>query len=349
MKHPYFYKAILTAFEQIIKPDLHPSFFLYFDIEPNRIDINIHPAKIQINFDDSQGIFQLIRASVRKALGTFNIVPSIDFDRDGYIEMPYSGDKTSNFVEPEINSNSGFNPFDEEKNSSKFSKSFIKEEKKPDNWDALYSGFESGTKQESTTNTQKSFNSDLVGFSKLFQFKNKYIVTPVKSGLMMIHITRAHERVLFESLTHSIRSGGVHTQKTLYPTVIELSSEDYAYFKLAMKAIQEIGFEIDASSEGKLKVLGIPAYLDTVNVKDLMEAVLVQIKDDNTFLKERALENISEVIAKKASLSFAKAFAIEEMQFLIDQLFSCQMPNFTNDGRKIIEIIKFDDLEKKFK
>ena len=349
MKHPYFYKAILTAFEQIIKPDLHPSFFLYFDIEPNRIDINIHPAKIQINFDDSQGIFQLIRASVRKALGTFNIVPSIDFDRDGYIEMPYSGDKTSKFIEPEINSNSGFNPFDEEKNSSKFSKSFIKKEKVPDNWDALYSGFESGTKQESTTNTQTSFNSDSVAFSKLFQFKNKYIVTPVKSGLMMIHITRAHERVLFESLTHSIRSEIVHTQKTLYPTVIELSSEDYAYFKLAMNAIQEIGFEIDASSEGKLKVLGIPAYLDTVNVKDLVEAVLIQIKDDNTFLKERALENISEVIAKKASLSFAKTLAAEEMQYLIDQLFSCQMPNFTNDGRKIIEIIKIDDLEKKFK
>ena len=351
MKHPYFYKAILNAYEQIIKPDMHPTFFLYFNIAPERIDINIHPAKIQINFDDSQGIYQLLRASVKQALGKFNIVPSIDFDREGFIDMPYSGNKNFAFAEPDISNKKNYNPFEEETVDSKklFSKFSSKKEVVPDNWDVLYTGFESAEKNNSKDAEQKSFNTENNSFSKLFQLKNKYIATPVKSGLMFIHICRAHERIIFEALTKSIKTSDIHTQKTLYPTEIQLSSEDFAYIKSALSSINDLGFDISAEKNDIIKISGIPSYLSDSQPKTLIEAVLVQIKDDDGVLKDNVLDNIAEIIARKASLNYAKPLAIEEMQYVINQLFSCQMPNFTQNGRKIIEIIKIDDIEKVFK
>lgn len=351
MKHPYFYKAITLAYEQIIKADMHPSFFLYFDIDPNKIDINIHPAKIQINFDDSQGIFQLLRASVKQALGKFNIVPSIDFDREGFVEMPYAGNKPDNIELPTINSNENYNPFDEKGRQAKmpFTGSSFKKEKVPDNWDSLYDSFESSLNTEEENSEQKTIPVEAEIFSKLFQLKNKYITTPVKSGIMLIHITRAHERILFESLLNSINSGNIITQKSLYPSEIQLTTEDFALLKRTQNILKNIGFDLSFENKETILISGTPSYISEANPKELIEAVLVQIKDDEAFLDNSVQENVSEILAKKASLSFAKTLAAEEMQYIINNLFSCRFPNFTNDGRKIIDIVKFDDIEKMFK
>ena len=351
MKHPYFYKAITLAYEQIIKADIHPSFFLYFDIDPDKIDINIHPAKIQINFDDSQGIFQLLRAAIKQALGKFNIVPSIDFDREGSIKMPYLRNKDQDIIAPEITNTEHYNPFDEKGRQAKmpFTGSSFKKEKVPDNWDSLYDSFESSLNKDEDDSEQKTIPVEAEVFSKMFQLKNKYITTPVKSGIMLIHITRAHERILFESLLNSIGSGNVLTQKTLYPYEIQLTAEDFTLLKSTQEVLKSIGFELSFEDNEIVLISGTPSYISEANPKELIEAVLVQIKDDEQFLKDSVQENISEILAKKASLSFAKPLAAEEMQYIINNLFSCQFPNFTNDGRKIIDIIKFDDIEKIFK
>ncbi|MCF6364803.1 MAG: DNA mismatch repair endonuclease MutL [Bacteroidales bacterium] len=350
MKHPYFYKAISLAYEQIIKPDIHPSFFLYFEIDPAKIDINIHPAKIQINFDDSTGIFQLLRASIKKALGSFNIVPSIDFDRDGYIEMPYSGNEKDDLKIPAITNSGNYNPFNEKGREAKmsFTGSSFKKEPVPENWDLLYNSFESSLNNETKTPEQNTISAEAQAFSKLFQVKNKYIATPVKSGIMLIHITRAHERILFESLLSSMQSGNVSIQKILYPVKIQLTSEDFEFLKSAEKSLKSIGFDISFNKNEEVVISGVPSHIKNANPKELLEVVLVQIKDDTNFLSESIQENLSELLAKKASLSFAKPLASEEMLHIINNLFSCRMPNFTNNGRKIIEIIKFDEIEKLF-
>ncbi len=348
MKHPYFYKALTLAYDQIIRPDFHPSYFLFLTIDPQKIDINIHPAKTEINFDDSQGIFQLLRASIKQSLGKHSIVPSIDFDNEGFIEMPYSRNKNQELISPQITNTSNYNPFEEE-NSKKIQfnpqPSYKKEN---ENWELLHKSFESSLNEEKNNTEQKIIPSLVQTNSKLFQLKNKYIATPVKSGLMLIHITRAHERILFESLISTISSGNILMQKLLYPVEIQFSTEDIECLKNAGKSMNDIGFEINFKKNDSIEIIGIPSYISQANPKELIEAILVQIKDDESFLKEKAIENLCETLSKKTSLNFAKPMAHEEMQNIIDKLFVCKMPNFTNNGRKIIEIININEIEKLF-
>jgi DNA mismatch repair protein MutL len=349
MKHPYFYKAILSAYEQIIRSDMHPTFFIYFDINPNHIDINIHPAKIQINFDDSAGIYQLLRAVVRKSLGTFNIVPSIDFDREGYVEMPFNSDD-SDIVEPIISDRDNYNPFEEKGRTAKFPFTGASFEKDtvPDNWETIFQNFESSINTEKTISEQNKLPIDTYSYNKLFQLKNKYVVTPVKSGLMLIHITRAHERILFELLLNSSETRKADTQKILYPAEILLTPEDTEFLISAEPSLRSLGFDIEITENASLIIKGIPSHLSDVNAKELIETILIQIKDDSSFLSESVNENLCDVLAKKASLNFAKPLAYEELQYIVNQLFACRMPNFTHDGRKIVEIIHFDAIEKLF-
>ncbi len=344
MKHPYFYKAVLLAYDQIIRPDMHPSFFLYFDIAPEHIDINIHPAKIQINFDDSQGIFQLLRAGVRQALGKSNIVPSIDFDRDGYVDMPYTGQKKNGFSEPTISSKSDYNPFDDE--HSKFP-SPSKKKQIPDNWDVLFKSFESKINFD---NDLPDKNSDISShFTPVFQFKKKYVITSVSSGILIINIVRAHERILFEKLTNTAQSEKINSQQLTYPVEIQMNSTDIEFLESAKKTLDDIGFNIQTDkSTDKITVSGIPDFLTNSNPKELIEAVLVQIKDEPELLNKNTKERFAEVIAKKNSVNFAKIFAEEELQQLVNSLLICKNPNYTNDGRKIMQKINTDEVDKFF-
>jgi DNA mismatch repair protein MutL len=350
MKHAYFYKAVLSAYEQIISSDKHPTFFLYFDIEPHHIDINIHPAKIQINFDETQGIYQIVRATVKNALGTFNVVPSIDFDRDGYIDMPYSRSTDIQIIEPQITDKTTYNPFED--TSTKSIRGHIsgnfKNEKIKGDWEQLYTDF--NLKTENTTGNLGNDTSGNHGYgmTKFFQIRSKYIATPVKSGLMLIHVTRAHERIFFEELTNRVTCDDLPVQKLLYPEEMQLSTEDFSALFQCLPALAELGFEIITDQSDTYKITGVPSNMINVTAKQLFEALLVQIKDDPEMLKSEAKDHIAEVLAKKASLTFAKSLAQEEMQYIVDGLFSCRMPNFTNDGRTIVEIVKTEDIEKMF-
>jgi len=351
MRHPYFYKAIVLAYEQILKADVQPSFFLYFDIDPSKIDINIHPAKIEINFDDANGIFQLLRASVRQALGKYNVVPTIDFDKEGAIEIPYSRNDNSSFKNPEISNSFDYNPFENAKKNipkSSFKHSY-KKEKPEENWTRLFESFESKINTEASTTEQKQLPNTSETISKIFQLKNKYIVTPVKSGIMLINITRAHERILFEQLINSVTNNDIITQQNIFSTEIKLTPEDAEYLEIAIETLNKIGFDITFKENDIVEITGIPSHLNNTSPKELIEAILVQIKDDSSILEQSLVDGFCEILAKKTSLNFAKPLAVEEMQFVIDSLFSCISPNFTNDGRKIIEIIKFDNIETLFK
>ena len=344
MRHPYFYKAVLLAFEQIIRPDLHPSFFLYFDIAPEHIDINIHPAKIQINFDDTQGIFQLLRASVRQALGKSNIVPSIDFDRDGFIDMPYIGTKNNDFSEPDINTKVNYNPFDDEKpKSSSFIIKKNKKENIPDNWDVLYKNFESKINFDDETKNPDGKISE--HFTPVFQFKKKYVITSISSGIIIINIKRAQERIIFEQFLNNLEAGKINSQQLVYPIEISMNNTDINYLKTAENNMQNIGFKINTNHSEKIIIEGVPDFLISSNPKELIEAVLVQIKDDAELLTENVNEKLAEIIAGKNAMNSAKTLAEEELQHLVNSILTCRNPNYTNDGRKIMHKINTDDVD----
>ncbi len=345
MRHPYFYKAILSAYEQIIRPDMHPSFFLYFDIAPEHIDINIHPAKIQINFDDTQGIFQLLRASIRQALGKSDVVPAINFDADGSVKMPYIGKNPDIYSEPTINTKDNYNPFkDEEPQSSSFIVRKNKKEQIPDNWDVLYKDFESKINFENEPENQNNKISE--HFTPVFQFKKKYVVTSVSSGIIIINIKRAHERIIFEQFLNNLNLGKVNSQQLVYPVEIQMNSTDIEFIESAKDALEDIGFQIRLDfSTDKISVLGVPDFLVNSNPKELIEAVLVQIKDDTELLTENADEKLADVIAKRNSMHFSKPLAEEELQHLVNSILTCRNPNYTIDGRKIMQKINTDDIE----
>jgi len=345
MRHPYFYKAILSAYEQIIRPDMHPSFFLYFDIAPEHIDINIHPAKIQINFDDTQGIFQLLRASIRQALGKSDVVPAINFDADGSVKMPYIGKNPDIYSEPTINTKDNYNPFkDEEPQSSSFIVRKNKKEQIPDNWDVLYKDFESKINFENEAENQNNKISE--HFTPVFQFKKKYVVTSVSSGIIIINIKRAHERIIFEQFLNNLNLGKVNSQQLVYPVEIQMNSTDIKFIESAKNALEDIGFQIQLDfSTDKISVFGVPDFLVSSNPKELIEAVLVQIKDDTELLSENADEKLADVIAKRNSMHFSKRLAEEELQHLVNSILTCRNPNYTNDGRRIMQKINTDDIE----
>lgn len=348
MRHSYFYKAILLAYEKIIRPDLHPSFFLYFDIAPEHIDINIHPEKIQINFDDTQGIFQLLRASIRQALGKSDIVPAIDFESSGLVDIPYSKSGSGTYTEPDINTKQNYNPFDDEKpKSSSFIIRKNKSEQIPDNWDVLYKNFESKINFDKD-NFGKNTDSKLF-FTPVFQFKKKYVITSVSSGILIINITRAHERIIFEQFINTSQSGKINSQKLVYPIDIQMNTDDLEFLKSAENVLKNIGFNIQFDTKtDKIALLGVPAFLVNSNPKELIEAVLVQIKDDPELLTENAYEKIADLIAKKNSMNFAKVLAEEELQQLVNSLLTCRNPNYTKDGRKIMQKINTDEVERFF-
>ena len=221
MRSAYFNKAIIKAYEQILQPETVPSYFLYFKIDPASIDVNIHPTKTEIKFEDQQAIWQILHSAVKQSLGKNNIVPSIDFDQEQGFDIPFLS-KDTEVKKPQIKIDPTFNPFEQKEKFSKNPKSSAISLEKDNlvSWDKLYDGFEKRNQQSddfsfvSTENTQQSFTE--TSFSeKYFHFKNKYILTPVKSGLMIIDQKRAHERILFEKFLINLNSESIPTQKTL--------------------------------------------------------------------------------------------------------------------------------------
>lgn len=347
MKHPYFYKAVMSAYENIISSDSNPSFFIFFDISPDMIDINIHPQKTEINFEDTPGVYQILRATVRQSLGKFNIVPSIDFDRDGEISMPYFA-KNKEISEPEIEINPSYNPFNTDDNKRKTERSQISAYN--ETWERLMSDFSNtdNNVSQSLFESKTAETDDNQSFKKYFQIRNKYIVTPVKSGLMVINQKRAHERILFETFMKTIKTGEFNTQKFLYPIEIEIDSPDFFLLSEVFGDLCDIGFDIESEKEDFIKINGMPAHLININPKTVIENIIINLRDNINDIKEDAREFLAETASRTAAVDYGIKLANEEIENLIETLFSCMLPNFTNDGRKIISIINYDEIEKLF-
>ncbi len=344
MKNPYFFKAVMSAYEEILKPNYYPIFFLYFEINPEHIDVNIHPAKTEINFDDAKGIFSIIRATVKEALGKYNIVPSIDFDREGEPDIPlfkYRGTPKP----PREHYNKDYNPF-KETVSSGYS-SFKHEADFFDNIsgeldrDEIIRDFENENKDSSL------FENDYNDFKEQYlQISNKYILTAVKSGLMIISQKRAYERIMFEKFMESSQLQSIVSQRLIYPSEIALDTEDFELFAPIIDSLNELGFEIELGSDMSITVYGLPAHFDRLDEKYLIEQILNLLKDDPEGIKKEFNKSIALVSAKNAARNFSnKPLASEEIQSLTQKLFACQMPNFSPSGLPVIRIMPTLDIE----
>lgn len=358
IRHPFFHKAVMLAYERILPPDSFPAYFIYFEVNPETIDINIHPTKTEVKFENERAMWQILFATIKESLGKFNIVPSIDFELSNEIDIPVSK-KGGSYTPPVIEVNKSFNPFKEDaRDFSSLEKNF--RSTNPDliqNWEKLF--------REDDLNLERRESEDLAGFGKetesaeffdtqsiahlFFQLKSRYILTPVKSGLMVIDQKRAHERILFERF---LRTAGLHAgiaQQQLYPVRIELNPADYNSFKEIIDDLSELGFDISDFGSNTIIVNGCPADIKNPNPAEIIDVLLEEFHSTGLNTKESNNERIARALSRSLAVQYGQTLTVEEMQSVVDELFACQSPNYSPDGKPAITILSMEEIDKKFR
>ena len=345
MKHSYFNKAVIEAYRNILPQEAIPSYFIYMTADPATIDINIHPTKTEIKFEDERSIWQILMASVREALGRFNIVPSLDFDSDAIIEIPLK--PTSELIpdDPRIEINRSYNPFYEEDRERNQKASYINkfEKESASNWETLYSGL-AGTSIKSTEKEIESANQ-----RRFFQVKNKYIICLVKSGLMVIDQKRAHERVLYEKYLETLKNKKSVTQKNMFPVSIEVNPADLTILAEIDEDLKLLGFDIRQLGNNTIAVNGQPEECGDTNPGEIIEILLEEYKSTQSDPAIGSREKIAISMSRASAIPYGKNLGQSEMEGLFDSLFACTAHNYSPSGKPIISIITLDDLDKRFK
>ncbi len=354
MRHPYFHKAVMLSYEKLLPSDAFPSYFLFLEIDPASIDINVHPTKTEIKFEDERSIWQLIFAIVRESLGKHNVVPSIDFDQDGSIEIPIAKRDKTDIPYPGISINPGYNPFEQEKTpSSRIPKSAQTDQKHFSRWEELYKGTQLLLKPENQDVASQDSGwspKTLEGssFKKVLQLKQKYILSPVKSGLMLIDQRRAHERILFEQFMEVLKSESAASQQQLFPKTIELNAGDAELLKNISGDLLSLGFDIREFGKNTFVINGLPGMLAVSSPEVILEKLLEEYKNSPVDAKSKAREQVAASLAKASALNYGTELNQEEIIHLIDRLFACAKPNYTPDGKKVLTIFSLDEIEKLF-
>jgi DNA mismatch repair protein MutL len=344
MKHPYFHKAVAEAYQNILSPEAIPSYFIYLEADPASIDINIHPTKTEIKFEDERSIWQILMASVREALGRFNIIPSIDFENEILIDIPL---KSSSSVMPEppgIEINTQYNPFERDDFSQK-RQGYIErfENDNNANWEKLYSALE---KQNENPPPEEKIKESQ---RKFFQVKNKYIVCPVKSGLMIIDQKRAHERILYERFLENLSSNRPVSQTDMFPVTVKLNPADIFVFKEIEADLTLLGFRIKDSGNNELVINGVPSEGNSENPVEMLEILLENYKSTQNDASKGATEKIASAMAGASAIAYGKTLGQHEMENLFDTLFGCSSPNYSPSGKPVINIVTLEEIDKRFK
>jgi DNA mismatch repair protein MutL len=340
MRHPYFHKAVLEAYHNILASDSIPAYFIYMDADPASIDINIHPTKTEVKFEDERAIWQILMASVREALGRFNIVPSIDFENEALIDIPLKSSSGEMPEPPVIEINTNYNPFSGEERSARTGIIERFERENTSNWERLYSGIEKNAESgERSDEAQR----------KLFQIKNKYLLCPVKSGLMMIDQKRAHERVLYENFLKNLSNNRSVGQTNMFPVKLEMSPDDYILLKEIESEIILLGFDFRHLGNNVISINSQPAENSSSNPGETLKMMLEVYKNSGTDPAFSKKEKIASAMARASAIPYGKALSQIEMGDLFDSLFGCSAPNYSPSGKPVINIITLEELDKRFK
>ncbi len=350
MKHPYFHRAISEAYMNILPQEAVPSYFIYFETDPEKIDINIHPTKTEIKFEDERSVWQILHASVKEALGKFNIVPSLDFDSPSPIEIPVAR-RGEEPTPPEVPVNPDFNPFEQEKNtrSSSFQGDFRTRTQAEalKQWEKMYEGLE----QEPRTGQQEIKHEDgdvQAGGIPFLQFKQRYILFAVKSGLMIVNQKRAHERILFEAFLERLGSKDSTSQQQLFPVSVSLDPADLMVLEEIRPDIEKLGVSWEKEEDNTIRITGVPGSDVFADPAEMIRAFIVEYKISESDPTVNARERVARALAQATSISSGKTLTTEEMRDLTDRLFACKEPRYTPGGKPVFYILPLTDIEKQF-
>ena len=354
MKHPYFHKAVLTAYDRLIPEGMQVPYFLYFEVEPTDIDVNIHPTKTEIKFENEQAIWQILTAAVRDALGKFCEVPAIDFDTQGSPDIPLF-DPSRQVAPPQPHYNPDYNPFKSSSPSSSSSSSRASRASSPSSsWESLYAGLEkeplfspAPEEGEMFSPTDDSQTPETILSEKSpshYQYKGKYLMTAVKSGLMIIDQHRADIRILYERYMEQMNNHTANTQKLLFPEVVQLAPSEAVLLGKLLPELTNLGFDLSDLGGNSFAVNGVPAGLDGLDPVQLLR----QLVDDSGTLSSQVTSintQLAMSLARHAAIPYGQLLNNEEIENIINQLFSCSNVNYTPDGKAILCILPQGDIE----
>lgn len=398
MKHPYFHKAIMTAYERLVPEGEQIPYFIYFTVNPTDIDVNIHPTKTEIKFENEQTVWQILTAAVRDAVGMFNDVTAIEFDTEGQPDIPALGAmQQADISAPKVQYNPAYNPFNE--------LSAQRSSAAPDNWEQLYEGLSSahsrqqsapslfgndtgGVIQSRSNISNKPFADNGIvlskGFSKPdglnaesaefnalsadtdmlsastepspleekspthYQYKGRYIMTSVKSGLMIIDQYRAHTRILYEGYIEQMQKRRPSSQKPLFPDTIHFSASDKVVVEAVMPELQNIGFELTPNEEGDYTITAVPSGLDGLDYVALVQDLVASAREKTTSAIDDINHSIALELARNAAVTYGQVLTNAEMENIVNSLFACSNFSYTPDGKKILTMLRQTDLEQLF-
>ena len=336
MRHPYFHKALMTAYSGLLTSEHTPSYFIYFEISPDAIDVNIHPTKTEIKFADEQAIFQILLATIREALGKFNVAPSLDFSSETRLEMPQVTSMPSAIPVPHLQVDPSYNPF--KKTSTPATHTPSK------NWDVLYKEPANVCENE----FRYTFADKIPQNTPIFQWQNKYIILPSESGLMMVHQHRAHVAILYKELLQLLKKQQGMSQALLFPEILELTENDMQTLQAMQEDLQAIGFGLDQFSPNSYSVTAVPMQLGQNNPCETLLQVIHQVQDNGGTAAQQWQENMALALADKMAIPMGKTLSEMEMRDLLKRLMEQHPARFLNNGQTIITILTHEEIQKRF-
>ena len=380
MRHPYFHKAILNCYEQLIRPEEQPNYFVNFEVDPSTIDVNIHPTKNEIKFENEQAIWQILNAAVRESLGKFNAVPSIDFDRDNDVpEIPAFNPNAE--VIPDFSASADYNPFAESEVASPSSPSSWQGSRSAglDNWEMLFQSFEKGREETIHPDSDTLFGGGTTGAAgndivasrinaddefieptvdksvggegtpkSTIQLNDKYIITTTATGLLIIDKHRAHVRVLYETYAKSCADAPLPSQKVMFPEAVNLTPARIAILNEYRKEIAEMGFDLESMAADTWVINGIPAGISDSDNVQLLTSLLDDLQSGTDVTQRSVRQSIALHLAKAAAVNANRQLSDSEVEHLLSNLFSLSTPAYTPDGNKVIAEISTPEIRSLF-
>ena len=357
IKSGYLHHAVMSAYEGLLKDGAQPSYFLYLDVPPHTIDINIHPTKTEIKFDDEHALYAILRSAIKHSLGQFNVAPVLDFDRDPNLDTPYQF-QNKDVEHPTVQVDRAYNPFSDEKPSNSFSSAttaYRKPEVAP-NWESLYVGLKHATDEisgmtfenDAVTSSLFEFNDIEQEVKKTYQIHKKYIVSPIKSGMVIIDQQRAHQRILYEEFLTNMTVNHASSQQLLFPLELYYSSSEIALLSELQLAMESTGFVFEELHDDSIIISGLPVNVTESQVSIIIEELLSDLHDgipDSSFSQN---DTISKSMSRSLAVKTGTYLTEREQENLVNNLFACKEPNVSPFQKPTFITMSVEDLDKKF-